>query len=448
MSVTQWLGRVLRLTDGQFLTAYFGASNSTGKSVTRASALSVSAAWACIRLLHDSTQIIPMSVYRKRPDGGREAMPDHPAYYLVHERPNEDMTPDELWAVITAELATNGNALLFPLPRVSGAGIASLEFVPWRDVQVRRNSSTWALQYVFNWRGKTYEKTAREVIHYRGFGFGDDVGLSAIRYGANTLGIAMAADDFAGRTFRNGSNASGFITTDKTLKEDQRKQFRDSLSTFRASDDVNKMMLLEGGFKWEGTGINPNEQQMLETRGFSIEQVCALFRVPPFMIGHTEKSSSYPNSLEQQVQSFLTFALDPYLTRIEKRTKLALLSPADRAAGVYTEFNREALMRIDSAARAALYSVLAQNGILTRNEIRDRENMPRKEGGDDLTVQSAMVRLQDLQKMVEQGGSAPEQVRQALINWLGIREDQAALQSLEGALRKLEDARQSRRAAD
>ena len=137
---------------------------------------------------------------------------------------------------------------------------------------------------------------------------------------------------------------------------------------------------------------------MLETRAFHVEEICRWFRVPPFMVGHSEKSTSWGTGLEQQMIGFLTFALRPYLTRIEQGIKKSLLSPTERTK-YFAEFALEGLMRADSNARAALYSSASQNGWMTRNEIRDLENRPPLSGGDELTVQSNLVPINVLGKV-------------------------------------------------
>jgi len=68
----------------------------------------------------------------------------------------------------------------------------------------------------------------------------------------------------------------------------------------------------------------------------------------------------------------------------------------------------------DSAARAALYSAFGQNGVMTRGEMRSKENLPSMPGDDFLTVQSNLVPLEQL-------GAAPsaeQGARSALMNLL------------------------------
>lgn len=405
MSLRSWLGRTIGLTDAGFWSSYFAVRNSAQKPVSEDTVMTVSAAWACIRLLRNSTAILPYNVYRKLPNGGAEILTGHPAYSLLHDQPNADTTADDLWGAVTTCLAGHGNA--FGLKQKLGDRIVAVELIDPRVVMVTRYPQTFQKRYRFAWRDRSYDLTDDDVIHWKGFNFGGDEGLSAIRYGANTLGIAMAGDDTAGKMFANGAHQSGFIQSPVVMKKDQRDQFQKSLQEFRASDSAGKLMLLEGGFTYSQMGVNFDDMQMLQSRAFSVEEVCRFFSIPPFMVGHTEKVTSWGSGLEQQLIGYLTFALLPYLKIIEKRNNLAFLTAPERAAGLYTEFNVEGILRADSAARAALYSVMAQNGVMTRNEMRGKENLPSKPGGDTLTVQSNLVPLDMLGEVAARAAKPP-----------------------------------------
>lgn len=430
-SVLDWLGRTIGLKDGKFWSAYFGGRNSTGKPISRETVLSVAAAWACARLLSETVGILPYFIYQKLPDGDRRQATDHPLYSILHDRPNPDMSALDFWESVAGCMVMEGNSFALKLKSGNGGRVVGMDLIDPRAVQVYREPSTNLLKYRFNYRSKTYDVAGDDVVHWRGFGIGGDVGLSPIRYGANTFGIAMAGDDAAGSTFRNTSNQSGFIQTPTVLKQEQRDQFNKNLANFQADENAGKFMLLEGGFTYEAMGINPDDLQMLQARGFSVEQVCSFFRVPPFMIGHTEKNTSWGTGLEQTVIAFITFALFPYLKRISKRNDLALLSVADRAAGYYTEFSIEGLLQADSQARAAFYSQMTQNGIYTRDDVRVKENLPKKGGNAGvLTVQSALVPLDMLGKAAA-GGDPANNVRNALRAWLDVEDKKDAARAAD-----------------
>ena len=75
-------------------------------------------------------------------------------------------------------------------------------------------------------------------------------------------------------------------------------------------------------------------------------------------------------------QSFSAFAGNPYFIDLEKLTEDGLLTKQE--------------------CEAAYYSQMAQNGMMTRNEVRGLENLPPAEGGDELTAQSNLVPLKKL----------------------------------------------------
>ncbi|MEE4211581.1 MAG: phage portal protein, partial [Parvularcula sp.] len=149
--------------------------------------------------------------------------------------------------------------------------------------------------------------------------------------------------------------------------------------------------------------LSPHDAQLLTSRQFNVEEVCRWFRVPPFMVGHTEKSTSWGTGIEQQMLGFLQFSLRPYLRRIEQAVVKQLLPAAERA-NMQPKFIVEGLLSVDSLTRATLISTLTQNGTMTRNEARRIENLPPVEGGDELTVQSNLIPLHLLKQIVEKNG--------------------------------------------
>jgi HK97 family phage portal protein len=140
---------------------------------------------------------------------------------------------------------------------------------------------------------------------------------------------------------------------------------------------------------------------MLESRGFSVEEICRFFGVPPFMIGHTEKTTSWGTGLEQMSMGFQKFTLRRRLKRIEQALEKQLLTGDDRAAGITVEFVVEGLLRGDSAARAAFYNSGLNNGWMTINEVRGLENLPPVQGGDVPRMQMQNVPITDAGKPQE-----------------------------------------------
>jgi HK97 family phage portal protein len=348
-----------------------------GVSVNEGSVLALSAAWACVNLLAGTTASLPLMVYRTDRDGVRTLAKDHPLYRVLHDSPNTEQTAMDFWEGGTAALELRGNMHA----RIGRLGGRIVSLTPIYLPSVRRERGE--LRYSWTEDGRRYDLGADDVLHIRGFGGSPLGGLSPIAYGRQVFGLSTAVNETAGTTFANGVRPSLAITTDKFLTKDQRDPFEKALAE-KHTGAMNSgiPLVLEGGLTPHNLSFSPEDAQMLESRGFSVEEICRFFGVPPFMIGHTEKSTSWGTGLEQQTLGFVKFTLRKRLKRIEQAIEKQLLTPADRVAGISVEFNLEGLLRGDTTARASFYQSGLQNGWTTINEVRALENKPPIEGGD------------------------------------------------------------------
>lgn len=410
MPLPSLFGKRVKLTDAGFWSAWFGFDNYTDKIVTPQSTLQLATAWSCQRLISETIGILSLPVYARGAGDARTVASDHWLYGLVHDDPNAEDTAPEFWERVGLHLAGWGNAYAQKESGRAGRIIALTPMPP--ETKVDRDPVAGLRRYTFSDRGKSYTLPADQVFHIRGWG-GGDTGLSPIAYARNSLGIAMAAEESAGRVFKNGLQIGGFISSKLGFKGTQRDDFQTIIDKWVGSKNAGKVMALPGDLEFKPVTMNPADAQLLTSRAWSVEEICRWWRIPPFMVGHTEKSTSWGTGLEQQLIAFLTFAEQPYLTRIQSAIRKQLLPAAERGK-FYAEFNVDTLLRSDSAARAALISSMVQNGIYTRNFIRAKENLPPEPGGDLLTVQSALVPLDQLGKVPTADQQAMEGIRRAV----------------------------------
>lgn len=390
MSFKTWLGRKFGLTDSGAWQYWAGSSSAAGKAVTDHSALQLSTVWACARLNSEAVASTPLQLFERDDKGGRRRI-DHPLAEILHDSPNADQTAFEFWGGMAAWLMIRGNAYAEIVK--SGDRVVALSPLPADLVSVTRDQPDYDLRYKFNDRGKPVDLPAESVLHIRGFGFGGDLGLSPIQFGAQALGSAIAADETAGKIFGNGMMPSGLLQTDAELNDEQRAQLGTILKQYASSTNAGKVMVLESGLKFEQLSLNPEDMQMLETRRFNVEEICRFYGIPPVVIGHAGQGvTAWGTGIESLILQWLTTGLNPLFTRIEKRVNKQLLGPGERRR-IYAEFNREALLQADSAAKIAFLSGAVQNALMTRNEARARLNLQAKPGGDDLTAQMNLAPL-------------------------------------------------------
>jgi HK97 family phage portal protein len=375
---------------------------------TERGALGLSATWACVNLLAGTIASLPLLVYRTGSDGQRAVARDHPLYYRLHDSPNADQTALDFWEFVQACIELKGNAFSEILRGNDGRVIAlAPPFAP-DGVQVKRGT-TGAIEYLVRFEGAQRVLRQEQMLHVRGFGGSPLGGLSTLSYGRRTFGTALAIEASAASTFRNGVRPSGILTKDGApLTKDQRAEAETLLvEKYQGALNAGVPMLLDGGVTFHPITINPDDAQMLESRAFSVEEICRFFGVPPFMVGHSEKSTSWGTGIEQQMIGFVQFTLRRRLKRIEQALEKQLLTAADRAQGVRIEFSVEGLLRGDSKSRAEFYASGLQNGWRTINEVRALENLPPVEGGDVSRMQSQNVPITDVPVAGDPGVTLP-----------------------------------------
>lgn len=385
-----------------------------GITVNTFTAMQLDAVWSCVRLIAETIATLPLGMYERV--GMKKRYADtHQLHYLIHDQPNGDSTAAVFWEAMVASMLLRGCGRAEKL--MVGQRTVGLLFLDPAQLQVRRNPSTRRRQYFYPRREDTGDM--REIPEDRvwtipGFTLNGVDGVSVIQYGAKVFGAAMAAERAAARTFGNGMLQTVYYRVKDWLQPKQRKEFKENvLGTIERGETP----LLENGIDAGTIGIKPEEAQLLESRGYSVETICRWFRVPPWMVGHTEKSTSWGTGIEQQMIGFLTFTLMPWLRRIEQAISKDLIPKAERQR-FYAKFSVEGLLRADSAARAAFYVAMVNNSILTPDEVRElEEREPMGGNAAKLRVQGAMVLLDDL------GGEENLQLteaRAALKTLLGI----------------------------
>lgn len=405
-----------RLNDPASYRAAVGEVGIGDASVTVDTAMQLSVIFAGVRLVAQTVATLPLIVYRRKNGGGREVAYDHSLYTLLHDSPNADQTAVEFWEEVITSIALRGRAYIHKAYDVTGNLYALTPLHPDRmAASYVNNNGVRIYPYNHPTRG-TINYAARDLWIPQGY-----CGMSVIQYGARSMGAAANAERAASKLYGNDMRP-GFVTIIKEfLDKTQRRQMKEAIADGigGSAEQGGRFRLLEGGPEFKQLALSPEDAQLLETRQFSVEELCRWIGVPPSMIGHGTAVSNWGTGREQINLSFLQYVLGAYTERIEQGITKWLIKPEERRR-LYAEFSVEGLLRADSAGRATFYSIALQNGWMTRNEVRELENWPTVEGGDELTVQSNLVPL----SLLGQGNanSGPESAINALKAVLGIEE--------------------------
>jgi len=395
--VTSWISKRFKLTDHDGMV--IGSEDCGVRPVNAQAALTLSAVFACARLIARSIASLPCGIYEMDSQGDKVLVRDSDLYRILRRSPNADMTAFNFWVAVISSILLWGNAYVLKTYR-TGKKIVSLEPLLPSHMSIRENKDG-SFKYIYTdpIRGTQKEYNEDEIMHLKGFTLDGRIGLSVIAYANQSFGNSLAQEDSNSRTYQRGMQKTGVLKVEKSLTPEQRQAFKDNIAKqFSGLSKSGGTLVLEGGMSFEALSLTPADAELIASRSFSIEEICRWFGVPPVLIGHNDKTTSWGTGIEQINLGFLTYVIQPILVSIEQEIHKSLIEPADKER-LFAEFNIEGFLRSDSAGRASLYSSASQNGWMTRQEIRKKENLPYVDGSDTLTVQSALVNLNQLDKI-------------------------------------------------
>jgi HK97 family phage portal protein len=363
-------------------------------------ALQVSAVWSAVELLTDNIASLPLFVYTRENDlQGNKTLARRTALWrLLHESPNRRHTPMEFWQFMTLNFLLRGNAYA-RLIRNDAQEV--IEMWPLSSDQVEVEVLTdKSVIYKYNYEGKVAIYAEDSILHWRDKGNGI-VGMSRLDYMRNSVGVAIEAQNHTQSTFSNSGKRPGVFMIDKLLTTEQRDKIRQNYRGL-IEGGQDDLLVLEAGAKFEPLSMSPADLQLLDTRRFSVEDIARWFGISSVLINDTAKTTTWGTGISQLIEGFYKFRLRPILELLEQAIERRVFTSRQRE--LYSaEFSLDAILRGSLAERLEAGAKAVQNGLMTRNEWRQLENLPPAAGADLLTAQTNLAPLDLLGKVNNTG---------------------------------------------
>ncbi|GEO27034.1 portal protein [Alicyclobacillus acidoterrestris] len=368
----------------------FGRSHA-GVAVTEETAMRFITVYSCVRVLSEALASLPLFVYQSTSSGGATKASDHPLYELLNFQPNDEMNTVTWREAQMGHLVLSGNC--YSVITLNGRGnVVDIYPVPWTHCEPFRDPSDMKIKYRIMDRGKSEIFPSDRVLHIPGLGFDGIRGYSPIRMTAESIGLGIAAEEFAARFYGQGMNVGGVIQVPHEMSDTAYQRFKEDLEERGAGlHNSWKPLILEEGATFNRIPMPLTDAQFVESRQLNRDDICGLFRVPPHLVANLDRSTN--NNIEQQSLEFVKYSLLPYITKWENAINMKLLSARDRQKGYYAKFNVEGLLRGDYLSRQQGLAVQRQNGVINANEWRAMEEMNPIEGdaGTAYLVNGAMI---------------------------------------------------------
>jgi len=361
-----------------------GIDGATGVHVSPQRAMRVVAFLACVKLIAETIASLEMQLFENGDKTGTRKPSTDPRGRLLALEPNPDMTAYDFWSYVIMCMCVYGNAYVWIETDGGGDVVALWPIRP--DVRKHKaddGSVRWVVTFEDGSEGWLFDA---EVMHFKGLGLESGSGLSNVGQARQAIGIAMAAEEYAGRMFQGDGHAGAVLSTERPMNDEQFNQFRARWDASHSGlKNAHRFALLPAGMTYQSSGFDPTNLQMVEARKFQVREMARLFRIPPHMIADMEGGASY-SSVEQASIDFVTYTLRPWLVNISQVVTRKLLSfgQADASRGLFVEHDTSVLLRADSVSRSKIDNVDRLAGIKTANEIRESRGLPPIDGGDVL----------------------------------------------------------------
>jgi HK97 family phage portal protein len=361
-------------------------------------ALQISTVWACIDRRATTIASLPFFVYETKA-GQRQLARMSRLYSLLHESPNSRMTPFEFWRAMVMNHDLRGNAYA-RIDRDAGGEALAMWPMPADQVEVRVLPDG-SMVYLYSFGSDVAVLASENVLHLKNLGNGT-TGLAKLDFMRSATDEAAKAQGAASKIFGTGGKPTGILMLDKVLNKDQREAVAANFAGM-AEGSTSRLYVLEANMKYEQLSMSPADQQLLETRKFSVEELCRWFDTPPVLVHHSNVTA-WGTGIFEIKDGFYTLALAPLCKNIEQAVRKRVMTARQRAT-MTAEFSMDAMMRASIKDRYEIYAKAVQNGLKTRGECRQLENDSPIAGDDVLTAQSNLVPIEMLGKVAASGGS-------------------------------------------
>lgn len=357
----------------------------SGIGFSEQTAMQLSAVYSCIAVLGRTMGQLPLHVLRKDAKGRVERATDHPLYYLLHDEPNQFQTSYD-WRE-TSMVHVNGWGDSFSYINRNRKGeVISLDFLGPREAYLEKSTTGRYIYRVNNEDLTSRAVQMSDMLHFKAIGSNAKMGRSPIRQCRDAFLLGLESQNYGNRFFAGGGRPTAVVGVKGALNAESWGRIKEAWKRAQSAlkKDDNNTLLLPTELEYNALTIAPEDAQFLETRKFSRSEISGIYNVPPHMINDLDKAT-FSNISEQSIQ-YVRHTTIPWVVKYEQEMNRKLFTEAERRAGYYVKFNLNGLLRGTAKERAEFYNIATRGGWMTRNEVRELEEMNRADGLDEFVL--------------------------------------------------------------
>ena len=359
-------------------------------------------AYRCINEIANGAAAVSFKLMR-----GDQPIDDHPLLDLL-QKPNPTMSQSEYFQKIISYLLISGNSYMLRVGTENGEPTELYCLRPDRvEIKTKKHGfMPLSYHYVIDGQVKARYDIDQftgqsEVKQIKLFNPMDDyLGQSPIMPAAADIDQHNLGGKHNTHLLINGARPSGAVIykpRDEVgamtmLTDSQREQLRTDLAArFSGTNNAGRTMILEGDFDYKEMGLSPKDMDFANMKSMSAKDIALVFGVPAQLIGASD-TQTYNNMAEARLALYEETII-PLLHHIESDLNewLVPLFGDD----LTLKYDVDSIPAISERRRLVTDNILRSvaEGVITRNEARERLNLEPIEGGDEVYIPSNLFPL-------------------------------------------------------
>lgn len=359
--------------------------------------------YRCVNEISKGAAAVPFMI-----KAGDQILDQHPVIDLLN-RPNPLQSYSEFFSSLYGYLLLSGNSYVLKVGSDRGAPTELHQLRPDR-IQIKGGGNPIPERYDYIMNGKVaasyevdQENGYSELKHIKLWNPLDDYyGCSPLAAAASEVDQHNMSSKHNVNLLNNGARPSGAVIFKPrddagmaiNLSEQQRAQLLTDLNNrFSGAGNAGRPLLLEGDFDWKEMGLSPKDMDFLNLKHLSATEIAMCFGVPSQLVGVPD-AQTYANVAEARLALYEETII-PYLRKIESDLNEWLIPMFGDNLAI--DFDIDAIPALSERRKKIYENVTSavREGIMTRNEARERIGLEPVEGGDGLYIAANLFPLGD-----------------------------------------------------
>lgn len=346
--------------------------------------------FACCNNIAGDLAKVPLKLWQRQGDGQDVRVREHAAGDLLNGEAAPGVPAKLVRFAAVYAYTLRGNGHIYG-PRDGGGELMRLDIVRQGNVSMLRDGLERFYQFE-DGAGVQRRVPARAMVHLRYMAEDGWTGRSPIQVAAESVGIALAGQRAAARNAAGGTTKGVIKLGDNYEGEEQR---------VRNARRIKDAMQDPGSDGW--IAVNPDEdvkaldisaadQELLSSRKFDREMLAGIYRMPPSKLQMLEYGVKANG--EQQAIDYLTDCLLHWSALVEAQLDVALLTRAEREAGLFLRHDFGALLQPTVKEQYEALNRAVGGPFMLPNEARAKIGAPPVAEGATLNPAPNMTRAE------------------------------------------------------